>query len=44
MYKFIYPKPILINLSDKEGFELRVKAEKYLKDNLRGYVTFKTMS
>lgn len=34
MYKFVLPKPILVNLSDKEGFDLRVRAAEYLKKNI----------
>ncbi len=34
MYKFVPPTPIIIELSGKEGFELRKEAAKYIEDSL----------
>ncbi len=34
MYEYIEPHPIIINLSDKEGFKLREKASRFIESNL----------
>jgi len=34
MYKYVNPKPTMVNLSDMEGYKLRQEAAAYLKKNL----------